>query len=349
MTLEEIRILRQLNQQLVNTKLQMPKDVVSWLGAVQAQEYAVSKWAIALRLPNATHTEIENAINKGEIIRTHILRPTWHFVAAKDIHWMLRVSAPRVHAVNAFMYRQCGLDKKAFARTNKILEKELKGGQFKTRDELNAVFARNKIEAKGHHLAYIMMYAELEGLICNGPRIGKNHTYALLEERVKPVKALSHEEALVELTKRYFASRGPATVKDYVWWSGLTVKDARQGIESLGKKIDSVLIEGQEYFFIKGDDNPVEITQPTFLMPDYDEYGIAYKDRSAIFNAKNIIPKTGVHNRMVVVGGTIAGSWKPVVKNKATEVDISLFRKLNRNEQKDLQNAIRRYKDFMNS
>lgn len=209
------------NQKLLQTTFTKPSQVVAYLGAVQAQDYAGAKWALAQRVKSIiTDAEIDQTFADGAILRTHLMRPTWHFVAPADIRWMLMLTAPRVHAVSAFMYRQLELDKTIIKKSYAVLEKTLRGNKQLTRTELGAAFKKAGIIAEGMRLGYFMMSAELDGIICSGARKGKQFTYTLLEERVPPAKALKREEALVELVRRYFASRGPATLHDFIWWSG---------------------------------------------------------------------------------------------------------------------------------
>ena len=218
------------NQSLAVSRLRTPGEVVAWLGAAQAQDYAGAKWALGLRAKGLTDAAVEQAFDEGAILRTHILRPTWHFVAPADIRWMLALSAPRVHAVNAYAYRTFELDAAVLARSRAALERALAGGRQLTRLELAKVLQRAGVQADGPRLAHVMMHAELDAVICSGARRGKQFTYALLEERAPRAKVLPRDEALAELTRRYFASHGPATLRDYVWWSGLTARDARAGM-----------------------------------------------------------------------------------------------------------------------
>jgi hypothetical protein len=233
---------------------------------------------------------------------------------------MLQLSAPRVHAANAYMYRNLKLDQTVFAATAKILARELEGKNFQTRETLNEVFAKNMIVASGLRLGYIFMHAELEGLICSGPRDGKQFTYALLDERVGETKSLSREEALTEFTKRYFFSRGPATIKDFVKWSGLTVKDVKQGVADLGKKLSKFSIGGEEYFY-KDDVIKEANDNATFLMPDYDEYGMAYKDRSVFIPQSKAVQQkfsaSSEYAHWLIVDGRFAGRWERKQKTKA--------------------------------
>ena len=226
----ELLTARLRNQQLIASTRRKPAQVVSWLCAMQAQDYPAAKWAIGLaRARHARTRDVEQAFNDGLILRTHVLRPTWHFVAPEDIRWLLALSAPRIHATNAYYYRQAGLDAKTFAKSCAMIHRALEGGKTLTRAELAMHLKRAKVPADGLKLAYLMMHAELEGVICSGPRRGKQFTYALLDERAPATKPKTRDEALAELAKRYFASHGPATVRDFAWWSGLTTKDAQTG------------------------------------------------------------------------------------------------------------------------
>jgi len=182
--------LRLYNQRLSATDVRNPEDVVRWLGAVQAQDYGGAKWAVGQRTQTATDSMVEQEFAEGKILRTHILRPTWHFVAPEDIRWMLKLTSPRVHAANAYMYRRLELDGAIFRRSHAALEKALQGGKQLTRSELASLLRKPGIPAEGLRLTYLMMRAELDGVICSGARRGKQFTYALLEERVPPVKAL---------------------------------------------------------------------------------------------------------------------------------------------------------------
>ena len=228
MKISDLLRMRLRNQQLTGTKSRRPQDVVKNLVAMQAQEYAMAKWAIGLRLRQAAaDVDIERAFNAGEILRTHVLRPTWHFVAPADIRWLLELTAPRVHTASAYMYRQLDLNAAVFKRSDAILVRALRSEPFLTRNALQAVLARSGVKAAGPRLGYLMMHAELEALICSGPREGRQFTYSLLETRVAAAPVLKREAALMELSRRYFATRGPATAQDFAMWSGLTLTDAR--------------------------------------------------------------------------------------------------------------------------
>jgi hypothetical protein len=346
MTIPEIIRHRLFNQQIATTKFTRPEEIVDWLIAMQAQEYAMAKWAIGLRLPGSTDEIVEKAFADGAILRTHLMRPTWHFVTPADIRWLLKLTAPRVEVVSAFMFRQLELDNKTFKRSNDIIAKTLEGGKQLSRTELQSALKQKKIAADGFRLSYLMMKAELDGIICSGARRGKQFTYVLLDERVPPAKPLTKKEALAELTTRYFTSRGPATVKDFATWSGLSVTEAKEGVAMLPSRFIHEIINGQDYIFI-----PTSFTnnkiQANFLMPDYDEYGMGYKDRSAIFNLKVDLSQfkneNPLFNRMIIIEGKIAGTWKRIIKNNSVVIETVPFSPLSKTKQQALTKAIKKY------
>jgi hypothetical protein len=283
-----------------------------------------------------------------------MLRPTWHFVTPEDIRWMLALTGPRVNAFNASYYRKTGLDSKILKRSNDVLIKTLQGGKHLNRTAIKTALARAKIMADGMKLGLVLMYAELEGIICSGPRQGKQFTYALLDERVPGYKSLKRDEALAALTSRYFISRGPAMLQDFAWWSGLTIKDARDGVAMLGAQLMNKTIDGQTYYFKEPSHDlkkiSVQKSRATFLMPDYDEYGISYKNRSAIFDADAYAKHTSrgnpVYNRMIVADGRIVGAWKPI-RSKTTEVETTFFIPLSNAKLQAVKKAIQRYSEFV--
>jgi len=274
------------------------------------------------------------------------MRPTWHFVTPADIRWLLKLTATRVDAVNAFTYRQQGLDKKIFKRSHDVIIKTLEGGKHLLRTELQTALKQKKIMAAGVRLSALMMKAELEGLICSGPRRGNQFTYALIDERVPPEKAMSRKDALETFATRYFASRGPATLKDFACWSGLSMKEAREAVDMLAVEFMKNKINGQDYIFLPASFGNGKI-QSNFLMPDYDEYGMGYKDRRAIFNNaidlsafKNENP---IFNRMIILDGKIAGTWKRVIKNDKVAIETVPFGPLTKNKKQALAKAIDKY------
>ena len=269
------------NQRLLRSSLRTPVEVVGWLGAMQSQDYPGAKWAIGLRAP-VTGREVDRACDEGAIVRTHILRLTWHFVARDDIRWMLALSGPRVNAVSAHYYRKMELDERTFTRSRDVFERSLRDGAHKTRPELGAALRRAGIVASGTRLAFLTLRAELDAVICNGPRRGKELTYALFDERVPAAKPVDRDEALARLATRYFSSHGPATLKDYVWWSGLTVRDAKAGIDLAGAALSRDDVDGFTYWSAGGRAPKPPSSTIAHLLPNYDEYLIAHKDRHLV-------------------------------------------------------------------
>ena len=242
----------------------------------------MAKWGLAQRTSGTTDAAIEQAFTDGTILRTHVLRPTWHFVLPADIRWMLELTGPRVRAVNAFMQRKLELDDALYRRSNAALTKALTGGKQLTRDEVRLVWKRAGISATdGLRFAYLMMRAELDALVCSGARRGKQFTYALLDERAPKFKKRERDESLSELIQRYFTSRGPATLSDFVMWSGLTMTDAKRGMEIAKSNFSREVIEEQTFWFTESTPAVHSKSIIAHLLPIYDEYPASYRDRTA--------------------------------------------------------------------
>jgi hypothetical protein len=342
-TMQEIALHRLQSQQLLQTEIQTPEAMVAWLGAVQSQEYAFAKWALHLRMPNVSDEVIEQAFSDGAILRTHVMRPTWHFVTPADIRWLLELTAPRVHAFNATYYRKLELDEALLARSHDVITKALEGGKQLTRVELAEALKQAGIDpGDSMRLGLILHHAELEALICSGGRRGKQFTYALLDERAPNAKSLPRDEALVELIRRYFTSHGPATVDDFAWWSGLTKTDTRRGLDMVGKELVSEVIDGKSYWYSASTPSPTTIAPSAMLLPTYDEYVIGYTDRSALFEAPPGTPETNstkqarvvelfpdaaraniVFDSLIVLSGKIIGTWRRTFSKGAVVIELA--------------------------
>jgi hypothetical protein len=340
------------NQFLSQTDLTEPNQVVEHFGAVQSQDYAGAKWALAQRLKVVTTDAVlDKAFNEGKILRTHILRPTWHFVAPQDIRWMLMLTAPRVHMVSGFMYRQQELDQTIIKKSYAVLEKVLQGNKQLTRTELGSAFEQAGIKnAQGVRLGYFMMSAELDQVICSGGRKGKQFTYALLAERAPQAKTLDREAALVELTKRYFRSHGPATLQDFVWWSGLTTTDARQGMEAVKSEFEQETIANQTYWF-SASTSPKNSSFSAYLLPSYDEYTVGYRDRSAIFDPSHIDKlsafRESILTQVIVINGEVSGTWKRTLKKKEVVMELAPFTAPGNAQNQAVIAAAKRYGQFL--
>jgi hypothetical protein len=316
---------------------------------VQAQDFSGALWAIGVRLPGSREPEIERAFTAGSILRLHILRPTWHFVTPADIRWMLHLSAPRVHQMSAGMYRQLGIDAATIKRTFKILEKAL-AGENKTRNELGAQLDKGGVklgQGEGMRLGYLMFHAELEGLVVSGPRRGKQFTYALLDERAPaPGRRLRGQDALAELARLYILPRGPATARDFAWWSGLTITQAKTGLNLLA---DDLRKEG-DYYWSEARP-PAKSIRGVFLMPNYDEYGIGFVDRSAIYDPEYAqqfqVRDRPVFAHIIMVDGRAAGNWKREIKKDRVEITTNYYKPVSAATKAAVARAAKRYADFL--
>ncbi len=346
---KEIIRRRLANQRLTRSSFRTPSDVVSWLGAMQSQDYPGAKWAIGLRAP-VTDVEVDRACDAGAIVRTHILRQTWHFVARDDIRWMLALSGPRVNAVNGHYYRKLGLDERTFTRSRVLVERALRDGAHLTRPELGAVLRPAGIETTGTRLAFVTMRLELDAVICNGPRRGSQLTYALLDHRVPRAKAMDRDAALAELARRYFTSHGPATLRDFVWWSGLTVRDAKAGIDLATSSLESEDVDGFTYWSAGGRVPKASASPVAYLLPNYDEYLIAHKDRhlfagGASGDGVRRIKDPFMHH--VVIDGHLAGSWTRTVKNRSVAVECAMYATPNGDTTRAIEAAVARLGRFL--
>lgn len=328
MTLPDIANLRLFNQQIYSTQFTTAKDIVSWMGAMQAQDYAMSKWGVGIRLNGASDKVVEEALNQGEILRTHVLRPTWHLVAAEDICWMLELTAPRIKASVKSRHKQLELSDFLLHKTNDIIGNALSGGKHLTRAELVSILAEAGIATDNNRASHIMFWAELDGIICSGPIRSTMQTYALLSERVPEAHGLPKDEALAKLAQKYFRSHGPATLYDFAWWSGLSAGDTRRALEMIKTELVSETIGTATYWF----SNHVGL-QPghsAYLLPAFDEFLISYKDRSATLTMqdfKRAVSINGMFWPIVVIDGQVAGTWKRTVKKNDVIIAVELFEK----------------------
>ena len=340
------------NQHLVVPTAAEPADVVRRLGAVQAQDYPGAKWAVALRTRNAVDGTVEQALTDGSIIRTHVLRPTWHFVTPAETRWMLALTAPRVSAAMVYSDRKLEFDDAVFRRSDAVLMRVLRGRKQLTRAELAQVLRRERIDVTGsQRLAHLLMRAELDGIVCGGARRGKKFTYALLDERVPLAVSLDRDEALLELTRRYFATRGPATANDFAWWSGLTVADATKGVQMADPNLERAVVDGQTYWFEPATRSRSKTSPTAHLLPNYDEYFIGFKDRGAIGqrlkSSEIVTGGDALTAHVIIVDGQLVGGWRRTVEKKAVVVELRLLTRLSDAEERAVAAVAKAYGDFL--
>jgi hypothetical protein len=352
--IDPLRTVRQrlITQGLAGEPFDDVAGAVRWLGAMQAQEFAEAKWSLAERTRTCTDGDVEAAFARGDIIRTHVLRPTWHFVARDDLRWLLRLTSPRVHALNRYWYRKFEIDAAVFNRAHAVFERYLADGVTRTRPELVEGLTAAGIEAAGSRLAYLLMHAELEEIICSGPRRGAQHTYTLVDSRV-PTSASddrSEESATDELVLRYFRSHGPATVKDFTAWSSFTVADSRASLERTGawltREEDA---EGKSWYSGRAalpfqDEGSARLTG-AFLIPMYDETVVAYQDLRVVL-ASSPARQDSIE-RAIVIDGRTFGSWKRTVTRTSVTVTATLFGPLAPAEFEALKETVERIGRFL--
>lgn len=327
------------------------QELVGWLGAVQSQEYGLAKWSIGQRAEGVTDAGLDAMVAAGRIVRTHILRPTWHFVTPADIRWMMALTGPRVAAKSRLRMAQLGLDEPLVERSMELMRAALTGGRRLTRPELGALLREAGIDVDAGRLAYVVMNAELTLLVCSGGPRGKQQTYALLDELVPAAPPVTREEAVAELVRRYFTSHGPSTIADFSWWSGLTVTDARLGVEQVESELDAQRIDGLVYWSsasIPGGDG----RSPTVnLLQAFDEYVVGYQRTRSALDADGLSgggawnPNTFLNP--VIVDGQVVGGWRRVVKADVVVIEAKLLRPLGRLEKDALDEAVDRYGAFL--
>jgi hypothetical protein len=332
-------------QHIATRDFEDAQDVVRHFGAMQAQDYAMAKWAIGCRMKNGTDELVEKMLDDGKIIRTHVLRPTWHFVVPEDLIWMLELSAPNIRRIMTSYEKNLGIDEKTVGKSKTLIAKSLENGDLE-RDILLRILERNAIKTDGYRGSHLLMHAELDGLICSGKRTAGKQTYGLVASRVPYFKKVTREDALAELAARYFKSHGPATLKDFAWWSGLSQADSKKAIAS--HDFSSETLEGQTYYFTESIQS---FEKPSaFLLPAFDEFLIAYKGRSASIaegHAKHALTVNGIFKPIVVAGDQVVATWKRTVKKEAVQIEILLLGKISKTMQRLAEKDAERFASFI--
>ena len=346
--------IRLYSQQLTEPTFDTPKEIVSWMGAIQAQNYNMAKWAIGIRLKHVTDNIIEKAFQQGEILRMHILRPTWHFIIAEDIHWMLKLSAQRIRSANESFGKNLEITEKLYTKCNRLIEKHLTGNNHLTKQEIGDILKKENIKTDIPRLNRFLIRAETEKIICSGINKGNKQTYALLNERVSPAKEITKDEALAKLANKYFQSHSPATLEDFTWWSGLSVTEARQAIDYINSSLLKEQLDNQKEIFIHESYSNKNLPQKNILhfLPSFDEYLISYKDRSEVLNEKYramAFNNYGTFYPVILYNGKISGNWKLLRNESGITIKTSFFEKTTSINQHLIENAEKRYKQFIDS
>jgi hypothetical protein len=339
------------NQYIDGSRLKNPAEVVRALGAVQAQDYYSALWAIGLRLRDGCEANVERAIAERRIVRTWPMRGTLHFVAAEDVHWLTELLAPRILQRNAArLLRDFAIDRPLIRRAGKIVKAALGGGGTLTRTALYEQLDAQGIETARQRGMHILWWLAHERLICFGPRAGKQHTFVLLDEWVPAPSSLTREEALALLARRYFAHHGPATLADFVWWSGLAVAEANAGIEGARSQLCSE--EKDKTTLWSGTSGPQRTMRsaPCHLLPVYDEYAVGYADRSAALDAafaKHAAAGYGIFRAPILMDGRIVGSWTREIKRDHVAIRVAPLTRFNRAQLRCIAQAAERYGNYL--
>lgn len=328
MNLSEISLLRLQNLQISNPEFSDARRLLNQLGAVQAQDYGMAKWAIGLRLPGSTDASVEAALDSGEIFRTHVMRPTWHLVAPEDICGMIQLTAARIRSSFTARHRDLGIDATVLKKSNSILKKALAGNNHLSREELIPLYEKAKIPVNENRLSHLLMSAEIDLLICSGKSKGKQRTYALLEDRVQIPQQYAADAVLEKLARTYFSSHGPATLADFTWWSGLSPADARKGLAMIQSDFSSVQLDGETYWYDAKKSVLKKNSSSLFLLPAFDEFIVSYKDRAAslsLVHNKKVISENGLFRPTIVYEGQVIGLWKRTIGKNKLLVEAAYF------------------------
>ncbi|MFB6343896.1 winged helix DNA-binding domain-containing protein [Saccharicrinis sp. FJH62] len=350
MNKKNISKLRLINQQVVDPRFPSASELVKWMGMMQAQDLSMAKWALGVRLPGSTENDVTAAIDNGDILRTHVLRPTWHFVSPKDIYWMLDLSAEHIKTAMRSRDKQLELDDAVFAKSNAVIEKVLSGGNHLTRFELGDEIEKSGISLDSSRLGHMLVRAEVDKIICSGKIKGKQPSYALLSERAEKPDIMTRDEALAELALKYFTSHGPATLKDFIWWSGLAVKEAKRALESVKSEFIFDKIEDENYWFSNVTIPYKTSKQSIHLLPAFDEFIISYRDRTAAILSKDhtkAVSNNGVFRPVIVQNGAVIGIWKRILKKDKVSLETEFFTSAHKNLQKKTEKSFGAYAKFL--
>jgi hypothetical protein len=345
MTFDDIINQRLYNQYLLDSRHD-PLDVLGAFGAIQAQDFAAARWALGLRSEATSDRSLMQLFNEGKILRTHMLRPTWHFVLPQDIRWMLELTSPRVQKTLAPYYKKLGLSPAVLQKSAEILASALAGGNHFVREEIKATYEAAGIDTTGQRLSFLVNYAQLQGVVCSGAMHGKYHTVALLSERAPLAASLPRDESLALLAKRFFTAHGPATLQDFTWWSSLLMTDAKEAVALA--RLQSVAVDGVLFYF--NELTQFHLPKPiVHILPNFDEYTVAYKFRQPFYAGLSSYQPTpeDLSHHIITLNGKLAGSWKWSLDEKQCSVQLNLFHKFTSSQKSALDASSRHLERFL--
>lgn len=344
--------IRVLSQQLAAPRFSSPKELVEWMGAIQAQEYTMAKWAIGARLKSGSLAQVEKALAQGEIIRTHIMRPTWHFVPAEDLRWMLQLSGYRVKSCFDSYAKKFVIHESVYTACDNLLERILRDNNHLTKQEIGREFKQAGVIDDDSFVHRFISRAECMGLVCSGADKNGKVTYALIDERIPPTKELHKEEALAKLARRYFRSHSPAGLQDFLWWSGLTIADTRHAIDLIEGELIKDRYAGYELFVHELWMESKPSDDIVHFLPPFDEYLISYKDRSTVLDPKHY-PKAfnnfGTFYPTILHNGRIIGNWKIMTKKGESTIETSFFEQKTKVDKELIKEAGQRFLNYLSN
>ncbi|QRR03351.1 winged helix DNA-binding domain-containing protein [Dyadobacter sandarakinus] len=349
MKIDDILQIRLANQQIARTTFQSPAEVVSWMLAMQAQDFAGAKWSVALRLPACREQDVDDAIAARTIIRTWPMRGTLHLLAADDARWMLKLLAPRMIARAAGRYRQLELTEKVFSDSIDALSAAMDGRKVLTRSEVYQVLEKSGISTSGQRGIHIIGHLSQTRVLCHGPHQEKQPAYVLMDDWLPATKDIAGEEALATLALRYFTSHGPATIQDFIWWTGLTVKEARLALHLVTQELESIAVDDQTFWM--GQLVPAASGNAVYMFPGFDEYMLGYTNRGLMVPGEHlaeIVPgNNGMFMPTIVINGQVAGTWRRTIRKDTVIIEPKLFKAISSANRKLLISAAQKYGSYL--
>jgi hypothetical protein len=335
-------------QRIAGPPFATPAAAVGFLGCVQSQDWLGAKWSLGMRVKGATDASIDAALDAGTILRTHILRPTWHLVTPEDIGWILDLTAPPILRANASLMRKFGVTPKGLTKALDIIARSLGDEGHQTRNQLRARLEQARIGTAGHQMAYIVMTAELTGLVASGVMQGKQQTYALMSERAPKKRVLAREEAVVELARRFFLSHGPCTIRRFCWWSGLTLTEVRKVREALKEGLKVQVIDGVEWFgprVVGSRGGGVRAV----LVPEYDEILVGQADLGIPRLIADRQGEIGANSfdKPLLIDGVWVGIWRRFVNPKGVDLEVVPHGKSSPAFKAAIETEVDRYRRFL--
>lgn len=325
-----------------------PAAVVEGLLAVQSENHAQASWAVGTRTSGFTEAQFGRLFDDGVILRTHVLRPTWHYVSPDDIRWLVDLTAPRISRLMVQLQRELELNDAVLEASADVIADALSGGVHLTRDALGDRMRDAELPAEGQRLGVMMANAEMSGLVCSGAMEGKQHTYALLDERASEARRLDRDEALAELVLRYFTGHGPATERDLAYWATMTLVDVRAGLADVADQLDHFEHDGRTYWFGQPPPDEGPSSPRAHLLQVLDEYHNGYQDSRYVLDVDGLVPRgRGATMGMALVDGQMVGELRRTIRPSEATFEIGLCRNLDDDELDALHAAAGRYGRFL--